>query len=52
MGIFKTNQDEECLVGHVPIEISSFSYHFLREDRSNCQSESYWQKKKGWLSYT
>ena len=29
MGIFKTNQDEECLVGHVPIKISSLLYHFL-----------------------
>ena len=35
MGIFKTNQDEECLVGHVPIEMSSLLYHFLWEDKSN-----------------
>ena len=28
MGIFKTNQDEEYLVGHVPIEISSVLNHF------------------------
>ena len=35
MGIFKTNQDEECLVGHVPIKISSLLYHFLWEDKSN-----------------
>ena len=35
IGIFKTNQDDECLVGHVPIEISSLLYHFLREDKSN-----------------
>ena len=25
----------EWLVGHVPIEISSLLYHFLREDKSN-----------------
>ena len=35
MGIFKTNQDEECLVGHVPIEVSSLLYHFLQEDKGN-----------------
>ena len=28
MGIFKTNQDKECLVGHVPIEISNLLYNF------------------------
>ena len=31
----RTNQDDECLVGHVPIEISSLLYHFLQEDKSN-----------------
>ena len=31
----RTNQDEECLVGHVPMEISSLLYHFLQEDKSN-----------------
>ena len=32
---YGTNQDEECLVGHVPIEISKLLYNFLREDKSN-----------------
>ena len=35
IGIFKINHDEERSVGHVPIEISSLLYHFLREDKSN-----------------
>ena len=35
MGIFKTNQYEECLIGHVRIETSSYLYHFLQEDKSN-----------------
>ena len=35
MGILKTNQDQECLLGHVPIELSSLLYHFLREEKSN-----------------
>ena len=35
MDIFKTNQDEECLVGHVPTEVSSLLYHFLQEDKGN-----------------
>ena len=26
----------ELLMGHVPIEISSFLYHFLKKDTSNC----------------
>ena len=46
VGIFKTNQDEECLVGHAAIEISSLLYHFLREDKSNSIKRKVVEKRK------
>ena len=47
MGISKTNQDGEYLVGHVPIEISNLLYHFLREDKSNYIKGKVIGKRKG-----
>ena len=35
VGIFKTNQVEEYLLGHVQIELSSLLHHFLRENKSS-----------------
>ena len=34
-GFISSYIDEEYLVGHVPIEISSLLYHFLQEDKRN-----------------
>ena len=46
MGIFKTNQEEECLVGQVAIEISSLLYDTLREDKSNSVKEKVIGKRR------
>ena len=35
VGIFKTNEVGEYLVGHVQVELSSLLHHFLREEKSS-----------------
>ena len=50
IGVYK---DEKCnlLVGHLPIEISSFSYHFLKVIGKQNNCENYGKKgKRNWFS--
>ena len=35
VGLYKEENDQKLLVGHVPIEISSLCYHFLKKSKTN-----------------
>ena len=35
VGLYKEDNDQKLLVGHVPIEISSLCYHFLKKSKTN-----------------
>ena len=51
--VIGVHKDEKCnlLVGHLPIEISSFSYHFLKVIGKQNNCENYGKKgKRNWFS--
>ena len=51
--IIKSDEVEECLVGHVPIEISSLLNHFLKDNKSSSiQGKMIVKRKRDWFACT